>query len=136
MNREDPYGGTWKLNSEKSHFAANHQPATATMQWHRTSDGYQMTAQGTMSDGKIVEERPTTFTFDGKDHAVPDMPGITAAMSRPIPNTIEVKSTKLGRLVGKASYVISEDGATLIATVNSIDGQEHRFQTVLVWDRL
>lgn len=136
MNREDPFDGAWKLNSEKSQFSTKHQPASATMQWRRTTEGYQMTAQGTMSDGTIVEERPTTFIFDGEDHAVPDVPGFTAAMSRPIPNTIEVESKKLGCLVGKASYVISEDGATLTASVTSIDGKEHKFQNLLVWDRL
>jgi hypothetical protein len=106
------------------------------MQWRRTAGGYQMTAQGTTSDGKIIEERPTTFIFDGEDHAVPDVPGFSAAMSRPIANTIEVESKKHGRLVGKASYVISEDGATLTASVTGVDGQEHKFQNVLVWDRL
>jgi hypothetical protein len=136
MNKEDLFDGAWKLNSEKSRFSTKHQPASATMQWHRTAEGYQMTAEGAMSDGNIVEERPTTFIFDGEDHEVPDVPGFTAAMSRPIPNTIEVESKKFGRLVGKASYVISEDGATLTASVTSIDGQERKVQNVLVWDRL
>src|SRR5215467_5427630 len=112
MNREDPFGGSWKLNCEKSHFDPNHHPSRATMRWDRTSDGYYMTAEGTMDDGKTVQERPATFTLDGKDHPIPEMPGFTKVMSRPVANTIEVESKNAGLLVGKASYVVSSDGTT------------------------
>ncbi len=136
MNSEDPFSGIWKLNPEKSHFDPNHRPRSGTMHWERTAEGYLMRAEGTMSDGKVVQEKPTTFVLDGKDHPVSDVPGISTVMSCPTPNTIEVESKNGGCIVGKASYVVSGDGTTLTANVSSLDAQEQRFHNSLVWDRL
>ena len=136
MKREDPFDGAWKLNADKSQFDPNHQPSSATMHWERTPEGYKMTAEGIMGGGAAVQETPATFILDGKDHAMPDAPGLTAIMSRPAPNVIKVESRNMGRIIGKGSYVVSEDGTTLTASVSSIDGQQRPFQTVLVWDRV
>ncbi len=136
MNREDPFSGDWKLSPEKSQFDPNHRPSNGTMHWEQTSEGYRMTAEKVLGDGRVVEERPTNFILDGKEHATPDLPGWSATMSRLAPNTIEVESKNVGRRVGKASYVVSIDGATMTASVSSVDVQQRPFQTVLVWDRL
>ena len=136
MNREDPFKGDWRVNPKKSNIDPIHCPSGATMHWERTAEGYKMTAEKALSDGRVVQERPATFILDGKDHAVPDVPGFTAVMSRPEPNTIKVESKNAGVFVGNASYVVSADGATLTASVSSVDAQQRPFQTVLVWDRL
>jgi len=135
MDREDPFGGIWKLNPENSRFDPNHCPSRGTMYWERTSEGYLMRAEGTNSDGQVVQEKPQRFILDGKDHPVPDVAGVTAVMLRSTPNTIQVEARKSGRVVGKASYVVSGDGTTLTAAVSSEDAQHRPFQTVLVWDR-
>ncbi len=136
MNREDPFGGDWKLNREKSKFDPNHRPSSASMHWERTSEGYRITAEGTMGDGKVVKERPATFILDGAEHDSPDMPGLSAVMMRPADNMIEVESKKGGSIIGKATYVVSGDGTTLTASVSGIDAEQRSFHTVLVWDRL
>ncbi|HXX46093.1 MAG TPA: hypothetical protein VEJ38_15290 [Candidatus Acidoferrales bacterium] len=136
MNREDPFSGRWKLNPEKSNLDPNHRPSSATMHWERTSEGYRMTAEGVKGDGNVVKERPATFILDGKDHAVPDSPGLCAAMSRPTLNAIEVVTKYAGSVVGNASYVVSGDEATLIASVSGIDAQQQPFETMAVFDRL
>ena len=107
MSREDPFGGDWKLNPEKSQFDANHRPSSASMHWERTSEGYRMTAEGTMGDGEVVKERPAMFILDGVEHDSPDMPGFSAVTTRPADNLIEVESKKSGSIIGKASYVVS-----------------------------
>lgn len=135
MNSEDPFSGIWKLNPEKSHFDSNHRPTSGTMLWEATSEGYVMRAEGTTSDGKVVQEQPTTFILDGKDHPVGNVPGISMITSRPTPNALEVESKNVGSIVGKASYVVSGDRTTLTATVSSLDAQERRFRHYLVWDR-
>lgn len=136
MNKEDPFDGTWKLNPEKCQFDPNHRPSNATMRWEYTSDGYTMTAEGIAGDGSVVREKPATFVPDGKDHEVPGVSGFTAAVSRPSPNVLKVESRNVGGIVGKASYVVSEDGETLTSSVSSIDAQQRPFQVVLVWERL
>ena len=135
MHKEDPFEGSWKLKPEKSHFDPNHRPSNATMRWECTSDGYTMTAEGIAGDGCVVREKPAIFVPDGKDHEVPGVSGFTATVSRPSPNVLEVESKNLGGVVGKASYVVSEDGKTLTTSVSSIDAQQRRFQVVLVWER-
>jgi hypothetical protein len=62
--------------------------------------------------------------------------GFTAAVSRPSPNVLEVESKNAGGIVGKASYVVSEDGETLTTSVSSIDARQRPLETVLVWERL
>jgi hypothetical protein len=136
MNKEDPFDGTWKLNPEKSHFDPNHRPSSATMRWEYTSGGYTMSAEGIAGDGSVVREKPATFVPDGKDHEIPGVSGFTATVSRPSPNVLEVESKNVGGIVGKASYVVSEDGETLTTSVSSIDARQLPFQTVLVWERL
>jgi len=135
MSPKDPFDGNWTLNIAKSRCDPNHRPAAATMSWRRTQEGYQMTAQGTMSDGQTKQERPAAFILDGKEHPVEDVPGCTAVMSRPVPDIIEVESKSAGNVVGKARYVVSDEGATLTASVSSVDAQQRRFETCLVWDR-
>ena len=136
MNREDPFDGAWKLNPEKSNFDPNHRTSSATMRWECTSDGYTMTAEGIAGDGSVAREKPATFVPDGKDHEIPGVPGFTAAVSRLSPNVLEVESKNVGGIVGKASYVVSEDGETLTTSVSSIDARQHPFKTMLVWERL
>lgn len=134
MNREDPFGGSWKLNPEKSHFDPNHRVSAGTMRWERTGDGYLMEAEGT-HDGQAVQERPATFILDGKEHTVPGQPGITAVASSPTPNIVHVEAKSAGHVVGRGSYVVSEDGTTLTATMRGTDAQQRPFETVVVWDR-
>ena len=135
VNREDPFAGVWKLNPQKSHFDPSHCASGGTMYWEPTSEGYRMRAEGTKSDGQVVEEKPQAFILDGKDHPLADMPGVTAIASRTSPNTIHVQAQKAGRVVGKASYVVSEDGTTLTANVSGMDAQQRPFETAVVWDR-
>jgi hypothetical protein len=136
MKRKDPFDGTWKLNPEQSHFDPNHRPSKATMHWERTADGYTMTAEGIAGDGSVVRERPAKFVPDGKDHEIPGVSGFTAAVSHPSSKVLEVESKNVGGIVGRASYVVSEDGETLTTSVSSIDARQRSFQTVLVWERL
>ena len=136
MSREDPFGGDWKLNPKKSQFDANHRPSSASMHWERTSEGYRMTAEGTMGDGKVCKERPATFILDGVEHDSPDQPGFSEVSTRLAHNLIEVESKRSGSIIGKASYVVSGNGTTLTASVSGIGPHERSFQTVTVWDRL
>jgi hypothetical protein len=136
MNKQDPFGGTWKLNPEKSHVDPNHRPSNATMRWECTSGGYTMTAEGIAGDGSVVREKPSTLVPDGRDREIPGVSGFTAAVSHPSSNVLEVESKNAGGIVGKASYVVSEDGETLTTSVSSIDAQQRPFQVVLVWQRL
>jgi hypothetical protein len=134
---QDPFVGTWKLNVEKSEFDANHRPTAGTMVFELDAQGhYLMTAEGRNDKGEKVAERPTRFTPDGKEHAIPDFPGLNTVHTRPDPNTIAVEARRAdGSVVGGGTYVVSPDGKSLTATTSGWDSQLRQFKLRTVWDR-
>jgi hypothetical protein len=133
----DPFNGTWKLNPEKSNFDANHRPLAGTLIFESEPDGsYLMTAEGLTATGETCRERPAKLIPDGKEHEVPDFPGLVAIATRPDPLTIasEVRRED-GSVVGGGSYVVSSDGATLTGTTFGYDTQLRQFRQQTVWDR-
>ena len=73
----DPLVGTWKLNPGRSEFDPNHQPSAGTMILELTPDGhYALTAEGVTERGEKCTNRPAKLIPDGKEHPVPDFPGL------------------------------------------------------------
>lgn len=134
-NQQDLFIGTWKMNPEKSELDPNHRPKAAKMYWEQEADGYRMTAEGVNARGQMVSEAPQRFVPDGKEHPVPGAPGVTSIVTRPEPKTIQVESKKDGQIVGRASYVVSRDGKSLVATVSGMDGKQRAFRTRMMFDR-
>ena len=133
----DPFVGTWELNPAKSAFDANHRPSQATMHFELSADGaYLMKAEGVSQKGERVAERPVTMVLDGRPHAVPDFPGLSALTTRPDPCTIRAECRREdGSLVGEGTYVVSADGKSLTATTAGFDTQLRRFETTTVWEK-
>ena len=134
-NQQDPFIGTWKMNPEKSELDPNHRAMAARMYWEQEADGYRMTAEGVNARGQMVKEAPQRFAPDGREHPVPGAPGVTSIVTRPEPKTIQVESKKDGQIVGRASYVVSRDGKSLMATVSGTDGKQRAFRTRMMFDR-
>src|SRR5437588_10282363 len=66
---QDPFVGTWKLNTGNSQFDPNHRPSDATMVFELSPDGrYVMKAEGVNAQGQKVAERPQTMIPDGKPY--------------------------------------------------------------------
>ena len=64
---QDPFVGTWRLNTGDSQFDPNHHPSDATMVFELGADGrYVMRAEGVNAQGQKVAERPQTMIPDGK----------------------------------------------------------------------
>lgn len=129
--------GTWKLNAEQSEFDPNHRPAAAIIVFELDSGGYYvMKASGIDQNGKRVVERPIKFIPDGKEHPVPDLPGLKAVCTQAGPRTIQTQITREdGSIVGGGSYVVSADGKSLTATVFGYDSQLRQFKQRMVLDR-
>jgi hypothetical protein len=102
-----------------------------------TSEGYYLlTAEGQNEKGEKCSERPARFIPDGKDHAVPDFPGLISIVTRPDANTLvsEVRRED-GSVVGGGTYVVSSEGTSLTVTNFGYDTQLRQFQQKTVWDR-
>jgi len=131
----DIFVGTWKLNVEQSAFDPKHVPTAGTMVFELDSEGvYLMKAEGVTAAGDKVAERPQRFLLDSKEHPVPDIPGLTAVTSRPDSNTLVAEGRMNGKVVGRASYIVSADGRTLTATASGM-GTQGPFETRAVFNR-
>src|SRR5947208_3161065 len=66
-NMEDPFVGTWRLNTGNSQFDPDHRPQGGAMVIELDPDGrYLMKAEGVNEKGEKVAERPQTLNPDGK----------------------------------------------------------------------
>jgi hypothetical protein len=133
----DLFVGTWKLNPGKSEFDPNHRPLAGTMILELTPEGhYALTAEGVTEKGEKCSERPTTLTPDGKEHPVPDFPGLISIVTCPDRNTLVAEVRRQdGSVVGGGTYAVSPGGDLLTATNFGYDTQLRQFQQKTVWER-
>ena len=134
---QDRLIGTWKLNPDKSEFDANHRPSEGTMVLEVTPEGhYVLTAEGMTEKGEKCRERPTKLNPDGKEHPVPEFPGLISIVTRPDLNTLAAEVRREdGAVAGGGTYVVSPDGNLLTATNFGYDTQLRQFKQKTVWDR-
>jgi len=134
---QDPFIGTWKLNIEKSEFDANHHPKAGIMVFKLDEEGYYLqTAEGISEKGEKIAERPQRFLADGKEHPIPDFPGLKASASKPDPHTmIREARREDGSVIGGGTSVVSADGKLITATNFGYDSRLRQFKQTTVWDR-
>jgi hypothetical protein len=133
-----PLVGTWKLNPGKSEFDPNHRPLEGTMVLELTPEGhYSLAAEGVTEKGDKCVERPMKLIPDGKEHPVPDFPGLVSIVTCPDRNTLVAELCREdGSVVGGGSYGVSPDGKSLTATNFGYDTQLRQFQQKTVWERV
>ena len=134
---QDPFVGTWKLNIEKSEFDANHQPRAGTMVVELDAEGYYtVKAEGLNQKGEKVVERPMRFLADGKEHPIPDFPGLKHTASKPDPRTmIHEARREDDTVVGGSTTALSEDGNSKTVSNFGHDSQLRQFKLRTVWER-
>ena len=134
---QDLFVGTWELNVEKSEFNANHRPKAGTVVFELDAEGYYLKkAEGINEKGEKCAERPMRFIPDGKEHPIPDFPGLKYMAARPDPNTLTGEARREdGSLAGGGTTVVSADGTSLTITNFGYDAQLRQFKQLTVWDR-
>jgi hypothetical protein len=105
--------GTWKLNLEKSKFAAGAAPKSMTRTYAAAAGGTAMTITGVAADGSAVNQS-ATLTYDGKDVA---WTGSTAFDSLTLKKvngtTVKAELKKDGKVVGHSVRTITGKGKVL-----------------------
>jgi hypothetical protein len=135
--QDDPFVGTWKLNPVRCEFDPKHRPAAATMVFELDGEHYVMKAEGLTQEGEKVAERPQRFIPDGREHPVPDFPGLKAITTRPDGNTLQGEVRREdGSVAGGAVYSVSADGKILSVTNFGWDSQLRQFKQKTVWERV
>lgn len=140
---DDLFEGTWKARNDKSSWDPKYTPEQACMRFEATDSGYLLVAYG-IKDGQACAERPTTITPDGRRRPIVDMngrpipgvpPGAVAFGIRPDSLTLEAGAEADGKVLGKGTYRVSDDGKTLTVTTEGM-GLKGPFKTVAVFEKV
>jgi len=129
-----PFAGTWVANIEKSKRHPNHQFQSATMQFTVVGDTVTLTHGGVNAGGQ-QESGKVILHADGKEHPVPEAPGVTVVTRWVGPRVLHTIGKSGGAQVGEQTYEVSSDGKTLTAKVSGMDASGARFDQVIVFDR-
>jgi hypothetical protein len=128
-----PLNGTWLANIEKSTRHPNHLFASLTMSFSVSNEDVRFTYAGINASGK-QEKSEQVLLADGQPHPHPLAPEIMVTNSL-ASRSLQTSAAKDGVVLGNGAYDVSEDGKTMTATVNGIDGAGKPFEQVIVFDR-
>ncbi len=129
----NPFAGTWRLNTAKSHFDPGPGPQSQTRTWG--ADG-KVFVKGVSAAGK-----PTTHTFtiktDGKDYPSVGATdeGETVATKRIDARTVQATFSRGGKALERARYSVSEDGKVLTLEAQSTPANARSFHNIEVSER-
>jgi len=105
--------GTWKLNLEKSKYAAGNAPKSMTRTYSAAAGGTAMTITGIAADGSAINQS-ATLTYDGKDVAWTGSPVFdTASLKKVNGTTVKAELKKDGKVVGHSTRTITGKGKVL-----------------------
>jgi len=130
----DPNLGTWKLNEEKSHFAAG-ATKNRLVSYHTVGDMVMVTVDGVDKDGKVTHNE-WTGKFDGKDYAVKgDATSDTRAYTKVNGNTLSMAVKKDGKVTVTGTIMVSDDGKTRTVTTSGMDSMGMKMDNMAVYDK-
>ncbi len=129
-----PLAGTWTANISKSQRHPNHLFKSATLHFEVSGEVVSLTYKGVNMSGA---EETGTFKIhpDGKEHPIPDAPGLVEVSRWASPRILETAAKQGANVVGHSSYEISEDGKTLTAKISGSDASGAQFEQIIVCDR-
>ena len=135
LAQDNPFAGTWKLNTAKSKFEPGPGPKSLTRTVVAQGSGAKYSFEGVGADGSSYAYSFST-NYDGKDSAITGAgaPGgaDTIALKRLSSRKVEGALKKDGKEIGKVAAEVSNDGkvSTVKAKGKTGDGQEFSTQTV------
>ena len=133
-SQNSPFSGTWVANIAKSKRHPNHQFQSATMEFVVVGNTVTLT-HGGVNAGGHQESGTVVLQADGKEHPIPEAPGVTVVTRWIGPRVLHTIGKTAGEQVGEQTYEVSADGTTLTATVSGVDASGTRFDQIIVFDR-
>ncbi len=134
---DNPFVGTWKLNTEKSKGTPGTMNKEGTILFEAIGDQMKRTLTGVDPDGEPVN-MSATLAWDGKEHKVDAVKGPPIMVAvKPVNDhriNVMVKSAD-GKVLSSGHAVVSKDGKTMIATFKGEDPKGRKFDNVEVFDR-
>jgi hypothetical protein len=131
----DPRVGTWKLNVAKSTFSPGPAPRSNTMKIEASGQGEKFTTEGVNAEGGRTAVQYTA-NYDGKDYPITGAPNADMiSLKRIDARTVERTNKKDGKVNVTITYVVSQDGKTMTATVKGTNAQGQPVNNVAVWEK-
>ncbi len=133
--QDNPFAGTWKLNTAKSKFEPGPGPKSMTRTIDSQGAGAKYSFEGVGADGASIAYSFST-NYDGKDSAITGSgaPGGAdmIALKRVNAKKVEGALKKDGKQIGSVVAELSKDGkvATVKAKGKTGDGKEFSSDTV------
>lgn len=133
-SEKSPFSGTWVANIAKSKRHPNHQFQSATMEFAVVANTVTLKHGGVNAGGQ-QESGTVVLEADGKEHPVPEVPGVNVVTRRVGPRVLHTIGKSAGAQVGEQTYEVSTDGKTLTAKVSGVDASGTHFDQVIVFVR-
>ncbi len=133
---QDPWIGTWKLNTAKSKYSPGLTPKSSTLVSVAVDGGFKQTVDTVMATLGLPTHSEVTAKFDGKDTPVKgNVNADTSAYTKIDSRSYEVVSKKNGKVTITSRVVVSADGKTRTVTQTGIDAQGKKVNNYLVYER-
>jgi hypothetical protein len=140
LAQNNPFVGTWKLNSAKSKYTTGVAPKEITATIQIVGDQDQVTENGTAADGSQISLK---YAFPDKGGPGKVLAGGNLAKNpfdgvsgkRIDDKFFEVSFMKGGKEMLHNQFVVSKDGKTLRETVSGFVPLGNPVSGVLVWDK-
>ena len=132
---DNPFVGTWKLNTAKSKGTAGTMFKEQTVEFETNGNGVKRTVTGIDADGQKID-MSSTIPWDGKEHKVdgpmgPAMVAVKSVNDRTLNVTVKVN----GKVVSAGRAIVSKDGKTMTGSFKGEDPKGRKFNNVEVFDK-
>ena len=128
--------GTWKLNLEKSAYAAGTAPKSAAFTVEASGAGIKATVDSVAADG-TVQHWGFSANYDGQENPITgNSPyGDVVALNRVDANTVRAIYKKGGTVTVTQTQIVSSDGKTDTITNTGTDAEGKTVSVVRVYDK-
>jgi hypothetical protein len=133
---ENPFLGTWKVNTAKSQFSPGPGPQSLTVTFSQDGDQVMRTAQGVDGEGKPISMKGG-IKWDGQDHPVETPTGTATTVAAKIVNerTVEYTVKTNGKVTTTGRAVLSRDGKISTSTESGVNAKGEKVHNVVVSER-
>lgn len=136
LRADDPFAGTWSLNSAKSKYKTGQPPKHQAITILEAGDNLDVTITGTAADGSPISSRYLIPMAGGKG-VVKESPAHDEVTSKRIDaNTRENTFLKAGKELLTVRVSVSRNGKTLTARLKGVDMKGSPVEGTLAFDKL
>ena len=135
QTKPESWHGTWTLNLAKSTYNASPAPKSGTSRLAPAAGGAMLLVQEQITADGTARRIETTTPFDGKDHPVESLPGVTYALTRVNDFIYVLLAKEKGVVTSTTLTVVSSDGNTRTSTTVAVNAGGRTVANIAVYDR-